>query len=97
MFDAFLTSLLKVVIVVDIVGAMAYFVLGALKRNKRRSLEPDAAGPSCAPAPRPPWSRRLALARWIRWPSRGPRPVAATDSDFTRLRHILNSFEEGLA
>ena len=99
MFDEFLTSLLKVVIVVDIVGAMAYFVLGALKRSKRQAQEPAAAADTRQPISRRHWwSPQLALSRLqaIRWPRRKPRPVAATDSDFVRLRRILNSFQEGL-
>ena len=39
MFDNFLTSILKIVIVVDILGAIAYFALGGLKAKRRQALQ----------------------------------------------------------
>ena len=42
MFDHFLTDLLKVIILVDLLGVVAYFILGAIKPRTGRS-SPDAS------------------------------------------------------
>jgi len=89
MFDNFLTSILQVVIVIDILGAIAYFVLGGLKRKKRLALEVSGkeSAPEIVPLRQPFW-KRLSL--------RQPRPVPATEGDFDQLRRVLYSYQEGL-
>ena len=79
MLDHFLTSVLQLVIVIDILGVIAYFVLGGLKRG---TTQPTASGSPF----------------WDRLPWRRPRAVApATDGDFSQLRRVLYSYQEGLA
>lgn len=93
--DHFLTSLLQVVIIVDVAAAIAYFVLGGLKRSRRRRLEPvlqsvvlpAAAAP--APTPRP--------GLWTRLRRRSPAVEPPTASDLAQLHRILQAFHEGLA
>ena len=83
MLDHFLTSLLQLIIVVDILGAIAYFVLGALKPKPRKETVSLHPGESI-------WARLPWLHR--------PRPVVqASDTDFDQLRRILFSYQEGLA
>ncbi len=57
MLDQFLTSVLQLVIVVDIIGVVAYFVLGGLKR---RSAPPLPSRTSLLD--RLPWRRPHAVA-----------------------------------
>ncbi|MEW6751755.1 MAG: hypothetical protein AB1505_12380 [Candidatus Latescibacterota bacterium] len=85
--DHFLTALLQVVIVVDVAAAIAYFVLGGLKRSRRRQLE----GGTIAP----PQALRLPL--WQRLLRRGPPVEPPTAGDLAQLQRILRAFEEGLA
>ena len=83
MLDHFLTSLLQIIIVVDILGVVAYFVLGVLKPKPQKEAVPLRSGESIWT--RLPWFRR-------------PRPaVQASDADFDQLRRILFSYQEGLA
>ena len=79
MLDQFLTSVLQLVIVVDIIGVIAYFVLGGLKR---RSAPSAPSGTSLLD--RLPWRRPRAV-------------VPASDTDFSQLRRVLFSYQEGLA
>jgi len=90
MFDHFLTSILQVVIVLDVLGAITYFVLGGLKRRDRKALEK-------APAPLALQVEPLQKPFWKRFFWRQPHPVPATEGDFTQLQRILYSFREGLA
>ena len=46
MFDHFLTNLLQIVIVIDVLGAIAYFALGALRKQKRGATPIEIKGPS---------------------------------------------------
>ncbi len=85
MFDNILSSLLVIVIVLDIVGAIAYFALGALRKQKR-----DLA-PAPAPVPAQPpslWQRIFSR--------RQPRALAATEGDFAQLHRVLYGFQDGL-
>ena len=82
MMDQFLTTILQVVIAIDIIGAIAYFVLGGFKSKdgeKNIALEPPTASF---------WSRFLRR--------RQKALVPATESDFDKLRRVLYSYEEGL-
>jgi hypothetical protein len=85
MFDHFLTFVLQIVIAIDVLGAIAYFVLGALKGRSRKTSDPVVL--ELAP-PRPSLWQRLFCR---------PRPALATEGDLTRLRRVLYSFQEGLA
>tara|TARA_Y100000588_G_scaffold359107_1_gene417825 strand:- start:329 stop:580 length:252 start_codon:yes stop_codon:yes gene_type:complete len=82
MLDQFLTTILQVVIVVDVIGAIAYFVLGGFKSKKNEKTVAMEAQTSSL------WSR---LTR-----RRQPQMVAAQPSDFDNLRRVLYSYEEGL-
>ena len=83
MFDNILSSLLVVVFVLDIVGAIAYFALGALRKQKR----------DLAPAPAPAQTPSL----WQRiFSRRQPQAVAATEGDFAQLHRVLYGFQDGL-
>ena len=82
MLDHFLTNLLQIVIVVDLLGAMAYFALGAHRKQKRGATPIVIKGPSL-------WQRLFARQK--------PQTVPATDKDFARLQRVLYGFQEGLA
>ncbi len=91
MFDHFLTILLQVVIVVDLIGAVAYFALGALRRKQRASESPLTAEQSVHPIalglePRSFWQKLI--------PSR--RMAFARSQDIDKLRQVLYSFQDGL-
>ena len=44
MLEGFLTSALEIIIILDIIGIAAYFILGGLrKRDRRRDLKPALA------------------------------------------------------
>ena len=73
MFDQFLTSVLQVVVVVDILGVIAYFVLSGL-RSKTGVSEPSKSIMSYLPWRREPADRA--------WPSRsGQLPTRIRQSD----------------
>lgn len=101
MLDQFLTKLLIVVIVLDVVGVVVYFVLEAMAQHKRRIQEPIPLPPLPAARRR---SRDAGGSRWFsgrlgRLLQLRQRPAVppATEADFVRLRKILSSFNEGLA
>ena len=81
MLDQILTILLLVVIALNILGAIIYFSLGFLKKRKD---DPDLAV-----------SRAGMLWQRI-FPHERPQAVLAKESDFTRLRGILYSYQDGL-
>ena len=94
MFDRFLTLLLQTIIVIDILGAIAYFVLGGYKYRNRQllwatspPLTDDLAQPGV-------WSRSLFFSKLL--PLAKPVLTPATDRDFDQLRRILSSFQQGL-
>ena len=102
MFDHFLTSILQVVIVVDILGAIAYFVLGGMKQKKRQALQATLNEQTVEVVPlRKPLRERFAskspFAFFKRFSRNRPRPVPANQGDFDQLRRILYSYQEGLA
>ena len=82
MLDHFLNHLLLIVIVVDVLGAIAYFALGALKKKKRGSIPINLKGPTL-------WQRLLAR--------RQQQTVNASDKDFAQLHRVLYGFQDGLA
>jgi hypothetical protein len=84
MFDNMLTSLLQIVIVVDLLGAAAYFVLAGIRHRRRQAAQPESL---LDPARPPLWARM--------WGQR-PQPVPATDGDYGLLRSMLDSFRDGL-
>ena len=81
MFDHFLTYILQIVIVLDVLGAIAYFALGALRKQKRATPPIELKGPSL-------WQRLFTRSQ--------PQPAPATDRDFARLHKVLYGFQVGL-
>lgn len=84
MFDNMLTSLLQIVIVVDLLGAAAYFVLAGMRHRRRQAAQLESLP---VPAQPPFWARV--------WGQR-PQPALATDGDYGQLRSMLDSFRDGL-
>ena len=82
MLDHFLNYLLLIVIVIDMLGAIAYFALGALKKKKHGPIPIDLKGPTL-------WQRLFAR--------RQQHTVNASDKDFTQLHRVLYGFQDGLA
>ena len=82
MLDHFLNYLLLIVIVIDVLGVIAYFALGALKKKKRGPIPIDLKGPTL-------WQRLFAR--------RQKQTVSASDKDFTQLHRVLYGFQDGLA
>ena len=82
MLDNFLNNLLQIVIVIDVLGAIAYFALGALRKKKRGPTAIDIKGPSL-------WQRLTAR--------RQPQTAAASDHDLAQLHRVLYGFQDGLA
>ncbi len=84
MFDYFLTSILQIILVLDVLAVIAYFVLGGLKRKSDaefgrsgfRDFLPSLSG---------------------RWPWHREPAVPARAADFADLRNVLHSFGDGLA
>lgn len=93
MMDQFLNSLLQIVIVLDVFGLLAYFVIGALKR--RRQGETPAPTPVFAltqPERQP--------GRWRRLRQRlsfHPGGHEDLDAALGNLRRVLYSYQQGLA
>ena len=90
MFDHFLSSILQVIIVIDVLGAIGYFVLGGLKHRNRKTSQ-------AVIQPSPVEVTPLRQPFWKRFWQRRPEPVPATEGDFAQLQNILFSFREGLA
>ena len=108
----FLSSLLQIVIVLDVVGVVAYFVLTGLKARRTGAM--DTRRPSSTPAlpdrmtaePREsagPDPGRLSsiLSRLLPRRAHHTAASAATgdslEAAFARLQRVLNSYQEGLA
>ncbi len=82
MFDQVLTSILQLVIVVDILGVIAYFVLAGLRQKQAESHV----------------SESRSLVSYLPWRRRGNlQPVRATATEFDQLRQVLYGFRSGLA
>ena len=82
MLDHFLNNLLQIVIVIDVLGAIAYFALGALKKKKLGPIPIDLKGPTL-------WQRLFAR--------RQQQTATASDEDFAQLHRVLYGFQDGLA
>ena len=88
MLDRFLTSVLEVIIVLDLLGIIAYFVLGGL-RSKNSAAERTAKDPSSKAPPfwqRLPWRRSQPVGETM--------PLPDATQSFSR---VLYSFEQGLS
>ena len=89
MMDHFLNSLLQIVIVLDLLGLLAYFVLGALKRRKQ-AAEPVPALVMVEQRP----------GLWTRFRQRlsfHPGGQEDVDAALDNLRRVLYSYQQGLA
>lgn len=101
MSDSFLTSVLEIVIVVDLLGVIAYFVLALLK-PRHRPMESPSPAPSSTP-PYSLWGRLIAatglgsLARKKRTSSDRPLARESLEVAFGDLRRVLFGYEKGLA
>ena len=84
MFDHFLTSILQIILVLDVLAVVAYFVFGGLKRK------------SDADFGRPRF-RDFLPSLPGRWPWQRETVVPARAADFADLRSVLYSFGDGLA
>ena len=97
MFNDFLTSLLQIVVVLDVLGVVAYFVLGALK-PKSRTVATTPFGDT-AEVRYPFWRRALSHLKTPRLSPR--RHLAATgdsmEAALGKLKRVLYSYQEGLA
>lgn len=88
MMDHFLNSLLQVVIILDVLGLLAYFVLGSLKSKKKALPAPVQvpAGPGF-------WSRlRERLPAWA-----GGQGGENLEDALDNLKRVLYSYQQGLA
>lgn len=86
MMDHFLNSLLQIIIVLDVLGLLAYFVLGGLKSKKKTA-------PVSVQAPAGPgfWSRLRQ-----RLPTRAGNREEL-DEALGNLKRVLYSYQQGLA
>ena len=83
--DHFLTSVLQLVIVLDILGVIAYFVLGSLRSRSRK--------PQAAPAPIPHSPSLWDRLRWRPALSESPEALAPA---LDNLKRVLYSYQQGL-
>ena len=82
MLDHFLNYLLLIVVVIDALGVIVYFALGALKKKKHVPIPIDLKSPTL-------WQRLFAR--------RQQQALSASDKDFTQLHRVLYGFQDGLA
>ena len=105
MFNDFLSSLLQIVIVIDVIGVVAYFILTALR--PREADAPRAEEPVHMPGhSRALGGPRITLLARVRARlgrmvpqrvGRGPSSSSeGLEASFERLRRVLNSYQEGL-
>lgn len=110
MFNNFLSSLLQIVIILDVVGVVAYFVLIGLKPRPSDAdatlLPPPTAGRSASASRSLGWRGALGFHRLRSRlghlvPRRRARPRMpmgeSLEAAFGRLHRVLNSYQEGLA
>ena len=86
MMDHFLNSLLQIVLVHDVLGLLAYFVLGSLRAKKK---------PASVQVPSEP-------GFWARLRQRFPataaeQPSEDLDAALGNLKRVLYSYQQGLA
>jgi hypothetical protein len=103
MFNEFLTSTLQVVLVLDVVGVIAYFVLSAARS---RTPAPEAAEPA-SPSPareqraNPLWHKLIGPRKAAQ--AAPPQAAMASirepslDSALGQLRRVLDSYRTSLA
>lgn len=105
MFNDFLSSLLQIVIVIDVIGVVAYFVLTALRPRETEAPSGRAPHPTLGPSrsergPRPALLTRVRTSLGRLVPRRTGRSThaasAGLEASFDRLRRVLNSYQEGL-
>ena len=82
MFDQFLTSILQIVIIVDVLGVIAYFVLAGLRPKPAEADDSPRSLLNFLP-----WRRQHRLAPVT-------RPTA---NEFDQLRQVLYGYRQGLA
>jgi hypothetical protein len=98
MFDDFLTTLLQIFIVIDLIGAVASFALGAMRR-KQRASEPttnQVAQPLTLVLDDKPLWKKLIPSRLLQKLNPGNRLAFARSQDIDKLRRVLYSFQDGL-
>ena len=92
MLNEFLTQLLQVIIALDVVGVIAWFILGARRRSEASTATVTPAT-TAVQADTP--------SAWQKLTGRRPAPVAARtggiDQAFGQLRRVLDSYSNGLA
>ena len=109
MSDNFLTSGLEIVVVLDLLGLIAYFALALLKPRHRPAGSPSRPSSSVTPYffwRRPLPATRLGdLTRFLTRPlssrrkrrsSTGPIARESLETTFGNLRRVLFSYEKGL-
>jgi hypothetical protein len=89
--DNFLNSLLQIVIALDVLGLLAYFVLGGLKRTKK-----------ALPAPVVQVQAPAGPGFWSRLRQRLPARISGQggedlDAALDNLKRVLYSYQQGLA
>ena len=84
MFEHFLTTILQVILILDVLAIVAYFVLGGWKRK----TDTDFARPRFGD---------FVHSLSERWPWKREPAVPARAADFADLRNVLYSFGDGLA
>ena len=92
MMDHFLTSVLQVVIILDILGLVGYFVLGSLKSKKKRTSIPAPVQARGLPLATPRFFTRL-RQRFTFSRSEGPESLEAA---LGNLKRVLYSYQQGL-
>lgn len=84
--DHFLTAVLQLVIILDILGVIAYFVLGGLRSRSRKRLPEPAPVPPSHPSL---WDR----LRWRSALGESPETLAPA---LDNLKRVLYSYQQGL-
>lgn len=83
--DHYLNSVLQVIIALDVLGIVAYFVLGGIRsRASKKQLVPQPV----TPRPASLWNR-------LRWRS-SCEPAESLEPAFANLRRVLYSYQQGL-
>ena len=108
MFEHFLTDLLKVVILLDVLGVVAYFLMGAV-RPRLKPIEPIAGNSlweKLSSRNRMPLVTRMRYRAFGRLRSLSPKRFLGSrrhgsseslEGALSKLRRVLNSYREGLA
>ncbi len=83
--DLFLNSVLQVIVALDVLGIIAYFVLGGIRSRSRKKQ------PAIQPLSRPSslWDR-------LGWRSAPRESPEVLEPAFANLRRVLHSYQQGL-